>query len=58
MYVVREDYEPWEWRMFRKILVPIDTDEPTVAEPAVHFATQLAALTNGAVRMIHVLPVF
>ena len=57
MYVVREDYEPWEWRMFRKILVPIDTDEPAVAEPAVYFATQLAALTNGAVRIIHVLPV-
>ena len=42
--------------MYRKILVPIDTDEPAVAEPGVYFAAQLAALTNGAVRLIHVLP--
>ncbi len=42
--------------MFRKILVPIDTAEPAVAEPGVYFAAQLAALTNAAVRMIHVLP--
>lgn len=41
--------------MFRKILVPIDTDESDVAAPGVQFAAQLAALTNGAVRMIHVL---
>ena len=42
--------------MFRKILVPIDTAEPAVAEPGVYFAAQLAALTNAAVRMVHVLP--
>lgn len=41
--------------MFRKILVPIDVAEPAIAEPGVHLAAQLAALTNGAVRMIHVL---
>jgi nucleotide-binding universal stress UspA family protein len=42
--------------MFRKILVPIDTADPAVAEPGVYFAAQLAALTNAAVRMVHVLP--
>ena len=42
--------------MYRKILIPIDTDEPAVAEPGVYFAAQLAALTNGAVRLIHVIP--
>lgn len=43
--------------MFKKILVPIDTAEPAIAEPAVCFAAQLAALSNAAVRLIHVLPV-
>jgi nucleotide-binding universal stress UspA family protein len=42
--------------MFRKILVPIDTAEPEIAEPAVYFAAQLAALSNAAVRLMHVLP--
>lgn len=42
--------------MFKNVLVPIDTDESDVAVPGVQFAAQLAALTNGAVRMIHVLP--
>lgn len=43
-------------QVFRKILVPIDTAEPGVAEPAVFLAAQLTALSGGAVRMIHVLP--
>jgi hypothetical protein len=42
--------------MFRKILVPIDTSETSVAEFAVFLAAQFAALTDGAVRMIHVFP--
>jgi nucleotide-binding universal stress UspA family protein len=42
--------------MFRNILVPIDIAEPAIAEPGVYFAAQLAALTNAAVRMMHVLP--
>ena len=42
--------------MFKKILVPVDTAEPAVAEPALHFAAQLAALSNAAVRLIYVLP--
>jgi nucleotide-binding universal stress UspA family protein len=42
--------------MFRKILLPIDTAEPAVAEAGVYFAAQLASLTNAAVRMVHVLP--
>ena len=42
--------------MFRKILVPIDTAEPTLAELGVFLAAQLSALTDGAVRMIYVLP--
>ncbi|HXY59222.1 MAG TPA: universal stress protein [Methylocystis sp.] len=41
--------------MFKKILVPIDTAETAIAEPAVCFAAQLAALSNAAVRLIHVL---
>jgi hypothetical protein len=40
--------------MFRTILVPIDTAETSVTEFAVYLATQFAALTDGAVRMIHV----
>ena len=43
-------------QVFRKILVPIDTAEPAAAEPGVFLAAQLATLTDGAVRMIHVLP--
>ena len=43
--------------MFRKILIPIDIAEPAIAEPGVYFAAQLAALTNAAVRMVHVLSV-
>ena len=43
--------------MFRKILIPIDTAEPAVAEPGVYFGAQLAALTNAAVRMVHILSV-
>jgi nucleotide-binding universal stress UspA family protein len=42
--------------MFRTILVPIDTAETSVAEFAVYLAAQFAALTDGAVRMIHVFP--
>jgi nucleotide-binding universal stress UspA family protein len=42
--------------MFRKILVPIDTADPTAAEFGVFLAAQFAALADGAVRMIHVLP--
>jgi nucleotide-binding universal stress UspA family protein len=43
-------------QMFRKILVPIDTAETSVAEFAVFLAAQFAALTDGAVRMISVFP--
>ncbi|WOJ88161.1 universal stress protein [Methylocapsa polymorpha] len=42
--------------MFRKILVPIDSAEPAIAELGVFLAAQLTALCDGAVRMIHVLP--
>jgi nucleotide-binding universal stress UspA family protein len=42
--------------MFRKILVPIDTSETSVAEFAVFLAAQFAALTDGVVRMISVFP--
>ncbi|WP_051335421.1 universal stress protein [Methylocapsa acidiphila] len=42
--------------MFRKILVPIDAAEPTLAELGVFLAAQLTALSDGAVRMIHVFP--
>jgi nucleotide-binding universal stress UspA family protein len=42
--------------MFKKILVPIDTTQPAIAEPGVQFAAQLAALSNAAVRLIYVLP--
>jgi nucleotide-binding universal stress UspA family protein len=43
-------------QMFRKILVPIDISDTAVAEIAVFLAAQFAALTDGAVRMIHVFP--
>jgi nucleotide-binding universal stress UspA family protein len=42
--------------MFRKILVPIDAAEPALAELGVFLAAQLTALSDGAVRMIHVFP--
>ena len=42
--------------MFGKILVPIDTSETSVVNFAVFLAAQFAALTDGAVRMINVLP--
>ena len=41
--------------MFKKILIPVDTAEIAMAEPGVQFAARLAALTNGSVRLIHVL---
>jgi nucleotide-binding universal stress UspA family protein len=46
---------PEQPQVFRKILVPIDTAEPAVAEQGVFLAAQLAALTGAAVRMVHVL---
>jgi len=42
--------------MFKKILIPIDVGETAFAEPSVFFAAELAALADGAIRMIHVLP--
>ncbi len=42
--------------MFRKILAPIDAAEPAIAELGVFLAAQLTALSDGAVRMIHVVP--
>lgn len=42
--------------MFKKILVPIDAAEPAIGELGVFLAAQLTALSDGAVRMIHILP--
>lgn len=42
--------------MFRKILVPVDTAEPELSEPGILFAGRLAAMTDGAVRLIYVFP--
>ncbi|WP_036264641.1 universal stress protein [Methylocapsa aurea] len=42
--------------MFKKILIPIDIDDIAFAEPGVFFAAELAALANGFVRLIHVVP--
>lgn len=44
--------------MFKRILVPIDTAEPALAEPGVFFAAELAALADGAVRLVYVFPEF
>ncbi len=40
--------------MFKKILVPIDIAETTLAELAIKLAAELAAMDSGEVRAIHV----
>jgi nucleotide-binding universal stress UspA family protein len=42
--------------MFKKILVPIDLAEPTLAELGVRLAAEFAALVLGEVRIVHVVP--
>src|SRR5450432_1390249 len=42
--------------MYKQILVPIDLADPDLAKPAVSTAVMMAGLSNGAVRLINVLP--
>lgn len=41
--------------MFKAILAPVDTADVSIAERGLQLVAQLAALSNAAVRMIHVL---
>ncbi len=38
--------------MFKKILIPIDLAELTIAKPALDAAVELALQSNGALRLI------
>ncbi|MGV3634526.1 MAG: universal stress protein [Pseudorhodoplanes sp.] len=42
--------------MFKRILVPVDLAEPELARPAIEKACALARSADGAIRIIHVLP--
>jgi nucleotide-binding universal stress UspA family protein len=43
--------------MYRRILVPIDLSDVDLAKPAVATAVMMAKQTNGALRLVNVLPV-
>ena len=43
--------------MYRRILVPIDLADVDLAKPAVATAVMMAKQTNGALRLVNVLPV-
>lgn len=40
--------------MYKKILVAVDLGEQDVAQPALASAVELAGLTNGSIRLVHV----
>jgi nucleotide-binding universal stress UspA family protein len=42
--------------MYKQILVPIDLSDAELAKPAIKTAVMLAGLSNGAVRLVNVLP--
>ena len=42
--------------MFQKILVPVDLADPEFVKPALDTAVELAKASNGAVRLINVIP--
>jgi nucleotide-binding universal stress UspA family protein len=42
--------------MFKRILVPVDLAEPELARPAIDTACTMARAADGAIRIIHVLP--
>ena len=42
--------------MYKSILVPIDLADAEMAKPAITAAVQMAALSNGKVRLVNVLP--
>ena len=42
--------------MYKHILVPVDLVETDLAKPAIKAAVTLARLSDGAVRLLHVLP--
>ncbi len=41
--------------MFDKILVPVDLNDPTIAECAISVARELTKLSGGSVRFVHVI---
>ena len=43
--------------MYRRILVPIDLSDVELAKPAIATAVMLAKASNGALRLVNVLPV-
>lgn len=43
--------------MYRRILVPIDLSDVELAKPAIATAVMMAKATNGALRLVNVLPV-
>ena len=42
--------------MFQKILVPVDLADPEFVKPALATAVELAKASNGAIRLINVIP--
>ena len=42
--------------MFQKILVPVDLADPEFVKPALATAVELAKASNGAVRLVNVIP--
>jgi nucleotide-binding universal stress UspA family protein len=42
--------------MYKNILVPIDLADVELAKPAIAAASMMAAQTNGAIRLVNVLP--
>jgi nucleotide-binding universal stress UspA family protein len=42
--------------MYQRILVPIDLADPNLAKPAIETAKMMANASNGAMRLINVLP--
>jgi nucleotide-binding universal stress UspA family protein len=42
--------------MYKKILVPVDLAEPSVAKPAIERACGMAQQSGGTVRLVNVLP--
>lgn len=42
--------------MYKRILVPIDLEEPELAKPAIDTAVAMARAAQGAIRLVNVLP--
>jgi len=42
--------------MYKRILVPVDLADPNLAKPALETAVMMASASNGAIRVVNVLP--